>query len=218
MPVLQVILNAISSYLAKADQPAAAAAVPRQQQQQQQQQQQLPSLPQVIASISAAVAASSSAAAAAGQAAVTSAGLVTEQDLQQLWQQLLQLLFPAVYGNSSLTSTGTAAAVCAYPFQSQAVLDLNDVMEDVITGANDVDDSSEDGGSSWDESEGWQEVHHSSDAAAGAAEEDAEAAGELLAAAIDPLYQQSAKRCLAAARSALAAYLKVSGVGTTACK
>jgi hypothetical protein len=86
-------------------------------------------------------------------------------------------------------------------------------MEDVITCTDDVTDGSEDDGSSWDGSEGWLEVSHSSDAAAaaGASEDDAEAAGELLAAAVDPMYQQSAQGCLAAARSALAHYLKVRG-------
>jgi hypothetical protein len=225
-----MILNAIRGQLAKADQPATVAA-PRQQQQQQggatqqqqQQQQRLPSLPQVVASASVAAAAAAAAAATATAATATAGegyaavGPVTEQDLQKLWQQLLQLLFPAACGSSgnSCSSTSAAAAAAAprlYPFQCQTVLDLNDVMKGVITGVDDVTDGSEDGGSSWDESEGWQEVTHQNDTAGAADEDDAAAAaaaGELLAAAVDPMYQQSAQRCLAAARSALAHYLKV---------
>jgi cell wall-associated NlpC family hydrolase len=225
-----VILNAIRGQLAKTHQPAAAAA-PRQQQQQQagaaqqqqqQQQQRLPSIPQVVTSVSVAAAAKAAAAAAATAAGTgyAEAGPVTEQDLQQLWQQLMQLLFPAVCGGSSNLAGSTPAAAAAprlYPFQCQAVLILNDVMEGVITWGDDVTDGSEDDGSSWDESEGWQEVSHSNDAAGGADDDEAAAAaaaaaaaGELLAAAVDPLYQQSAQRCLAAARSALAHYLTVS--------
>lgn len=78
-----------------------------------------------------------------------------------------------------------------------------------------IADSADDG--DWDEADdSWQEVGHADSAVDDGDVDDADsaaaAAGELLAAAVDPLYHMSSKRCAAAARAALRVYLQVGHV------
>lgn len=128
-------------------------------------------------------------------------GSLSALQRQQLWQQLLALLFPGSGGGGTC-----AAAALRVP--------------DGDAGDSDAllsDSGSDDSEGSWDEGQGgWQEVRQAPRPEQRRAAE--QAAGELLAAAADPAYARSSKRCLAAARSALRAYLQVKARRLAVCR
>lgn len=151
----------------------------------QQQQQQLPTVDMVLASL------------AATAATTDSISIGSLDELQQLWQQLLQLLFPAAASNS-----GSSSSSC-YPFYQQITLQADDAASD-DSSADSADDTD------WDEGDdSWQEVTQHAESADEGGADSARAPGELLTSALDPLYVMSSKRCAVAARAALRAYLQV---------
>jgi hypothetical protein len=215
---VQAVLKAVPQQLQQYNCQVASKQQQQQQQQQpakqqqgatEQQQQQLPTAAQLLASL---VTNTAAAASALPAPAVASAN---QEMLCELWALLLQLLFPDVYSSNSSSSTtidgkvvlsanSKSAELGSYPFHARSVLQLPADLS--------FDDASDD---SWDESDsGWDEVRHDvSDGADDRANErsaDHEAAGELMSAAVDPLYSVSAKRSLTAAKAALLHYLRVS--------
>eukprot|EP00878_Enallax_costatus_P023124 GHUV01024585.1.p1 GENE.GHUV01024585.1~~GHUV01024585.1.p1 ORF type:complete len:539 (+),score=217.03 GHUV01024585.1:139-1755(+) len=164
----------------------------QQQLQDKEQQQQLPTADRVLASLVAA-------AAAAGQSSPgpdRTGSSTSMANLQQLWQHLLQLLFPAL-------SNGSSSSDMCYPFYQRISLHADDAVSDDVS-ADSADDAD------WDEvDDSWQEVTHHAESAGDDSDETATAPGELLTSAVDPLYNVSSKRCAAAARAALRAYLQV---------
>ncbi|KAF8068251.1 hypothetical protein HT031_001938 [Scenedesmus sp. PABB004] len=169
---------------------AVAAQLQQAPQAQQASQAQQPGLPQALAAVVA-----TAAGAAAGARRRPAAVSVAE--LPELWDQLAALLFPGARQEA-------AGPWCGHPLHPRAWLTLDDAPQGVAPAPA---RQSSDGGGSGDG--GWLEVaqqeapDEEEDEAGGAA-----GPGEVLAAAVDPKHAASRRRCLAAARGALAAYLQ----------
>ena len=190
----------------------------------------LPGLDQLLQHVvSSTTAAASTAAAVAGDEPHTAAaaargpqGWLTTEQLQLLWQELLQLLFAADQP-SDAASYGAQAAQHTPIQQQQAeqstlgdcpsilTLALHDIIltpDDVTKNADESSMSDE----SWDdaEEEGWEEVQQQDEQQQQQDSQQQVLPGRLLAAAVDPLYFVSAKGCRKAALAALRAYAEVS--------
>jgi hypothetical protein len=178
----------------------------------------LPGLDQLLSHI---VANSAAAAAAEHQAQEVFHTLpfpATQQQLQGLWQGLLQVLFeatPAAAVAASAKDSQLATASQHKPQQSHTMQQpmLSLVLPDITLTPGDIIDAEDDSSlsdESWDDAdEGWLEVDQQDDLAQQQQQQQQQPPGRLLAAAIDPLYVVSAKNCRKAAVGALRAYLQV---------
>jgi hypothetical protein len=182
----------------------------------------LPGLDQLLSHIIASTEAAEAAAAEhqAQEATVTLPLPGTQQHVQLLWQDLLQLLFvsaPAAVAASpqdpqlAIAPQHNVQASNTQQQQQQPTLSL--VLPHAILTPDDVMDAGDDlslSEESWDDAdEGWLEVDQQDDLAQQQQEGQQQPPGQLLAAAIDPLYVVSAKTCRKAAVCALRAYLQV---------
>jgi hypothetical protein len=180
-------------------------------------------LQHVVSSTTAAAVAGDESQTAAAGAAHRPPGWLTTEQLQLLWQELLQLLFAADQPSTAAGQAVQPAQDAPNHHQQQqqeevltehtsflnlALHDLTLTPDDIIQ-HGDESSMSED---SWDdaEEEGWDEVQQQDEQQQQQDSQQQALPGRLLAAAVDPLYFVSAKGCRKAALAAVRAYAEVS--------